>query len=62
MKRDNIKSHQNFDYTTIADRLMMVSWGNDSHQAGVVKLVYRIPTFPLTVTAFAIKFAKLKQI
>ena len=25
------KRHQNFDYTTIADRLMTVSWGNDSH-------------------------------
>ena len=34
--------HQNFDYTSIADRLKTVSWGNDSHQTGVVKLVYGI--------------------
>ena len=38
----------NFDYTTIADRLWMVSWGNESHPTGVVKPVYGIPTFPLT--------------
>ena len=42
------KRHQNFDYTTIADRLRTVSWGNDSHPTGVVKPVYGIPTFPLT--------------
>ena len=30
---------KNFDYTTIADRLRTVSWGNDSHPAGVVKPV-----------------------
>ena len=26
------KLHQNFDYTTIADRLRTVSWGNNSPQ------------------------------
>ena len=42
---------KNFDYTTIADRLRTVSWGNDSHPTGVVKPVYGIPTFPLTAKA-----------
>ena len=51
-QRDNIKNAtKNFDYTTIADRLRTVSWGNDSHPAGVVKPVYGIPTFPLTAKA-----------
>ena len=40
------KSTKNFDYTTIADRLWTVNWGNDSHPTGVVKPVYGIPTFP----------------
>ena len=45
---DNTKTPpKNVDYTTIADRLRTVSWGNDSHQTGVVKPVYGIPTFPL---------------
>ena len=36
-QRDNTKNAtKNFDYTTIADRLRTVSWGNDSHPAGVV--------------------------
>ena len=42
---------KNVDYTTIADRLIMVSWSNDSHLTGVVELVYGIPTFPLTKKA-----------
>ena len=42
---------KNFDYTTIADRLKMVSWGNDSNPTGVIKPVYGIPTFPLTTKA-----------
>ena len=42
---------KNFDYTTIADRLGTVSWGNDSHPNGVVKPVYGIATFPLTTEA-----------
>ena len=51
-QRDNTKNAtKNFDYTTIADRLRTVSWGNDSHPAGVVKPVYGIPTFPLTAKA-----------
>ena len=48
-QRDNTKTPpKKFDYTTIADRLRTVSWGNDSHPTGVVKPVYGIPTFPLT--------------
>ena len=31
------KRHQNFDCTTIADRLRTVSWSNNSHPTGVVK-------------------------
>ena len=51
-QRDNTKNAtKNFDYTTIADRLRTVNWGNDSHPAGVVKPVYGIPTFPLTAKA-----------
>ena len=51
-QRDNTKNAtKNFDCTTIADRLRTVSWGNDSHPAGVVKPVYGIPTFPLTAKA-----------
>ena len=42
---------KNFDYTTIADRLKTVSWGNNSHSTGVVEPVYGIQTFPLTTTA-----------
>ena len=42
------KHHQIFDYTTIADRVMTVSWGNDSHQTGVVISVNGIFTLPLT--------------
>ena len=42
---------KNFDYTTIADRLRTVSWGNDSHQTGEVKPIYGIPTFPITAKA-----------
>ena len=42
---------KNSDYTTIADRLRTVSWGNDSHPPAVVKPVYGIPTFPLTEKA-----------
>ena len=45
-QRDSIKSAiKNFDYTTIANHLRTVSWGNDSHPTGVVKPVYGIPTF-----------------
>ena len=34
-QRDNKKNAtKNFDYTTIADRLRTVSWGNDSHPTG----------------------------
>ena len=44
-------ANKNFDYTTVADRLRMVSLGNDSHRTGVVQPVYGIPTFPLTAKA-----------
>ena len=49
-QRDNTKknSNKNFDHTTIVDRLRAVTWSNDSHPTGVVKLVYGIPTFPIT--------------
>ena len=30
--------------TTIADRLRTVSWSDDSHPTGVIKLVYETPT------------------
>ena len=42
---------ENFNYTTIADRLRTVSWVNDSHPTGVVKPVNERSTFPLTATA-----------
>ena len=46
--REPKNATKNFDYTTIVDRLRTVSWSTDSHTTGVVKPVYRIPTFPLT--------------
>ena len=33
------KPQQNFDYTTIADRLRTDNWSRDSNQIGVVKPV-----------------------
>ena len=45
------KRHQNFDYTTIADRLWTVSWSNNSHPTGLVKPVYGYHTFQLTTKA-----------
>ena len=47
----NTNATKNFDYTTIADRLRTVSWGNDNHLTGVVKPVNGIPTLPLTPKA-----------
>ena len=50
-QRDNTKTPPKTSiYTTIADRLRTVSWGNDSHPTGVVKPVNGIPTLPLTTT------------
>ena len=46
-QRDTQKRHQNFDNTTIADRLRTVSRGYNSHPTGVVKPVDGIRTFPL---------------
>ena len=40
-----------FDYTTIAD----LGQSNESHQTGMVKPVYGMPTFPLTATAVSSK-------
>ena len=46
---NNTNATKNFDYTTIADQLRTVNWGNDSHPIGVFKPVSdRIPSFPLT--------------
>ena len=39
-------ANKNFDYTMIAERLRTVSLSNDSHQTGVVKPVYGIPSLP----------------
>ena len=50
-KRQHKDSIKRFDYTPLADRLRTVSWSNYWHQAGVVKPVYGIPIFPLTVKA-----------
>ena len=51
-QRDIIKNAtKNFDYTTIADRLRTVTWGNSSHSTCVVKPVYEGSTLPLTATA-----------
>ena len=47
-QRDKIKNApKNFDYTTIADRLRMVSWSSSSHPTGVIKPVYERSTYPL---------------
>ena len=46
---------ENFDYTTITDRLRTVSWSYKSHQTGVIKAVYVILTFPLTAIAVLLK-------
>ena len=46
--RQHKNATKNFDYTTIADWLRTISWGNDSHPTGVVEPVYGIQTFPLT--------------
>ena len=51
---------KNFDYTTIADRLLTVSWGNDSHPTGVVKPVLRDPNLPTNHKSRVIKKTHLK--
>ena len=38
---DNTKRHQNFDYTTIADRIRTVIWNTKSHPTGVVKVLFK---------------------
>ena len=56
------KRDQNFDYTTIPERLRTVSRGDDGYQTGVVKPFYGIPTSPLTATAVLSKGHTLKDI
>ena len=45
------KRHQNFDYSTIVDRLRMVRWSNNGQQLDMVKSLKGCPTVPLTATA-----------
>ena len=52
----------NFDYTTIADRLTTVSWSNNSHPTGVVKPVAVYPTFQLTAKAVKSKGHTFKNL
>ena len=47
----HLKKYFDFDYTTIVDRLRIVSWSNYSHPTGVVKPVSDSPTFSLTTRA-----------
>ena len=55
-QRDNIKNAtNNFDYTTIADRLRTVSWSNSSHPTGVVKPFYERSTFALNAKRHTFK-------
>ena len=49
MQRNNTNTPHRIDYTTIAAQLRTVSWSSDSHPTGVVKTVYGIPTFQLTL-------------
>ena len=44
-------ANKNFNYTTITERLMTVSWSNDSQPADVVTSVSGIPTFQFTTKA-----------
>ena len=56
------KRQQNLDYTTIADRLRMVSWSNSSHPTGEVKPAYERSTFTLTATAVLSKGHTFKNV
>ena len=58
---DNTETPKKFP-VSIADQLMTVSWSNDSHQTGLAKLVYRIPTFPLTANAVLIQGQPYKNV
>ena len=60
VKRQHKDVTENFDYTTIADRLLTVSWSNYCHPNGVVKPVYGIPNFQLTAKAVLSKGRTLK--
>ena len=46
-QRNTRKPHHFVYYTAIADRLMTVSWSNNSHPTAVVKPVYGAQTFTL---------------
>ena len=50
-QRDNTKTPPKLRLHRIADRLRTVSWSNDSYSTGVVKTVYGIQTFQLTMDA-----------
>ena len=60
-QRENTKRTKNFDYTTIADRLRTVSWGDDSHPNVVDKPVYGIPTFHTPQKMYNQKDTHLKK-
>ena len=62
-QRDNTKNAtKNFDYTTIADQLRTVSWGNDGHPTGVVKTGLRDPNLPTNRKSFVIKTTHILKI
>ena len=50
-KRQHKNVTKHFDNTTVVDRFRTVSWGNDGHPTSAIKLVYGIPTLPLTAKA-----------
>ena len=56
-KATTLKRHQNFDYTTIADRLSTVSLSNDSYPTGVIKQV-RYPNIPTNHKSSVIKMTQ----
>ena len=50
-----------FDYTAIVDRLVTVSWRNDSHPTNImVEPVYGIPALQLTTRFFLNQNGTLK--
>ena len=53
------KHHQNFDYTTIADRLRTASWSNNNHPTGVVLNGLRVPNPPTNHKSRVIKSQKI---
>ena len=55
------KATQKRHQKVLRQRLLTVSWGNDSHPTGVVNPVYGIQTFPLTEKAVVIKDTHYKK-